>query len=120
MVDKPDWALGQFTPEAIEAKSAYYTYCAMGGAEGERERQEREERSLEREARRLERPRPNHERDTTIWRERKEAGTTYRAIGEKHGVSVERVRQIVARLERDAERRKFFNERRERKEQTDE
>jgi len=56
------------------------------------------------------------ERNLAIWRERKEAGTTLRALGEKHGLTPERIRQIVAKEDRRIKRRTYFNELRKQKE----
>jgi DNA-directed RNA polymerase sigma subunit (sigma70/sigma32) len=40
-------------------------------------------------------------RRKAIWRERKEEGATLQAIGDKYGVTKERVRQIVAKRDRE-------------------
>ena len=58
------------------------------------------------------RPLPSNakpERNTAIWRERKEEGTPLRALGEKHGLTTERIRQIVAKEDRIRKRREYFN-----------
>jgi DNA-directed RNA polymerase sigma subunit (sigma70/sigma32) len=57
-------------------------------------------------------------RNQSIWRERKEEGTTLQALGEKHGLTRERIRQIVAKEDRRIKRRAYFNELRKQKEQT--
>jgi len=116
MADRPDWAFGQFTPEAIEAKREYYLSLRTEGDHI------REEKRLLREEARLNRPRgvnPNAkpERNYAIWAERKEQGTTFRALGEKHSLSPARVRQIVEKEDRKITRRAHFNALRKQKEQ---
>ena len=40
-------------------------------------------------------------RRKAIWRERKEEGATLQAIGDRYGITKERVRQIVAKRDRE-------------------
>lgn len=60
--------------------------------------------------------RVNAERDLAIHRERKEQGTTFAALGQKYGLTPERVRQIVTRHDHMFERRAHFNELRKQRE----
>jgi hypothetical protein len=115
MADRPDWAFGVFTPEAIEAKWDYFLSLRT------EEDHIREEKRLLREEARLNRPIPasphaKPERNLAIWQERKEQGTTFRVLGEKHGLSQERIRQIIAKEDRRIKRRAYFNELRKQKE----
>lgn len=94
-MERPDWAFGQWTPEAVAAKRAYYVWV---GSEIDR-------RVAEKRARKEARPRrlnlnTKRERNLAIWRERKEQGTTLQVLGEKYGIGKERVRQIVAKEDR--------------------
>jgi hypothetical protein len=116
MADKPVWAYGKFTPEAIKAKHEYYLSLRT------EEDRIREEKRLLREEVNLNRPRPasphaKPERNLSIWKERKEQGTTLRALGEKHGLGPERIRQIVAKEDRRLKRRAYFDELRKQREQ---
>jgi hypothetical protein len=108
MVDRPDWAFGQFTAEAIEAKRAYYM-----SLQTEKEKAQ-EAKRLPREEARLYKPRATPhakpERNAAIWRERKEEGTTLAALGQKYGLTPGRVRQIVAKEDWLIKRRAYFNE----------
>lgn len=54
--------------------------------------------------------RVNAERDLAIHRERKEQGTTFEALGQKYGITRERVRQVVGREDRRLQQRARFNE----------
>lgn len=115
MEDRPDWAFGVFTAEAIEAKRKYYMSLRT---EADRIA---EQKCLKREEAMLNRPRPvsphaEPERNQAIWKERKEQGTTFRELGEKHGLSPGRVREIVIGMDRRIERRAFFDELRKQKE----
>jgi DNA-directed RNA polymerase specialized sigma subunit len=115
MEDRPDWAFGVFTAEAIEAKRKYYMSLRT---EADRIA---EQKCLKREEVMLNRPRPvsphaKPERNQAIWKERKEQGTTLSAIAEKYGLTRERVRQIVAKEDRLIARRAFFDELRKQKE----
>ena len=49
------------------------------------------------------------ERNIEIGKERKEDGATFAALGQKHGITRERVRQIVAKEDRKIARRAYFN-----------
>jgi hypothetical protein len=108
MADRPDWAFGQFTPEAIEAKRNYYMSLRT------EEDGVRMEKRLLREEDRLQRRRPNpnakHERNVAIWKERKEEGATFQALADKHGLTRERIRQIIAKEDRMIARRAYLNE----------
>ena len=63
--------------------------------------------------------RVNAERDLNIWGERKEHGTTFEAIGQKHGITRERARQVVAREGRRAAQQARIDEARRQKEGAD-
>lgn len=114
MEDRPDWALGQFSAEAIEAKRVYY--LSLHTEEEEAQKAKR----LEREETRLRNPRPTPnakpERNIAIWKERKEGGTTLRGLADKYGLTPERIRQIVAKEDRRRKRRAYFDELRKQKE----
>ena len=56
--------------------------------------------------------RVNAERDLAIWGERKEHGTTFAALGQKHGITRERARQVVGREGRRAAQQARIDERR--------
>jgi DNA-directed RNA polymerase sigma subunit (sigma70/sigma32) len=60
--------------------------------------------------------RVNAERDLAIWRERREHGTTFGAMGQKYGITRERVRQVVGREDRRAARQARIDEARKQKE----
>jgi DNA-directed RNA polymerase sigma subunit (sigma70/sigma32) len=57
----------------------------------------------------------NTERDLQIWSERK-AGATLQATADGHGVTRERVRQIVAKEDQRIKRQAYFDELRKQKE----
>lgn len=97
MEDRPDWAFGLFTPEAIEAKRAYYTSL----------RTENEQARVY-EPRLASNAKP--ERNAAIWRERKEQGTTLAALGQKYGLTRGRIREIVVAEDRRLTCRVRFNE----------
>lgn len=114
MGGKPEWAFGLFTPEAVKAKHDYYINLRT-----EDDRIRAEKRLLREEAN-LNRPRPTSphakpERNLAIWKERKEQGTTLKALGVKYGLGPERIRQIVAKEDRRRARRAYFNELRKQK-----
>lgn len=114
MADRPDWAFGQFNPEAIEAKHAYYLSLRTEKEEAQQtKRLDREEARL-----RDRRPYPweKAERNLAIWRERKEEGTTFAALGQKYGLTPARIRQIVAKEDRRRKRRAYFDVLRKQKE----
>lgn len=114
MADRPDWAFGLFTPDAIEAKREYYMSFQAGREESWGAKQ------LVREESRIYSPRPSPhakpERNAAVWADRK-AGATLRAVAEKHGISPERVRQIVAKEDRRLKRRAYFDALRKQKEE---
>lgn len=58
----------------------------------------------------------NGERDLSIWEERKTTVITLKALAEKHGVTRERIRQIVSKEDRRRARRAHFNELRKQRE----
>lgn len=115
MEDRPDWAFGLFTPEAVEAKRTYYMSLRTEKEE------EQETKRLVREEARFYKPRATPhakpERNVAIWKARKEEKTTLAALGQQHGLSRERIRQIVAKEDRRRARRAYFDELRKQKEE---
>jgi DNA-directed RNA polymerase sigma subunit (sigma70/sigma32) len=57
----------------------------------------------------VDKPNAKPERNLAIWQERKEVGTTLRALAKKHGLTFERIRQIVAKEDRRIERLAYFD-----------
>lgn len=106
-MDSPDWAFGLFTPEAIEAKRAYYTSLQTKEGEAEKAKLLAKEEARLRSARPT--PHAKPERNLAIWKERKEQGTTLGGLGKKYGLTVERVRQIVAKEDRRLARLEYFD-----------
>lgn len=104
MEDKPDWAFGDFSPEAVSAKSEYYS--SLFGPTKE-ERLSREEARLRAPVRS---PNAKPERNGDIWRERVDGHLTLEALAKKYGITRERVRQIVAKESRRRARLAYFNE----------
>ena len=102
MEDNPDWWSSPISDEAWEQ--------TLVEAEERRDREyskqmtEAEARSARRKAVWEEFGNDSLKRRKAIWRERKEEGATLQAIADRYGVTKERVRQIVAKRDREIKR----------------
>jgi len=95
MVDDPDWWSSPISDEAWSQR--------LAAAEQRRAKQyaDLQGRWTKRNAVWAEFGDDSDKRSEAIWRERKEEGATLQAIGDKYGVTKERVRQIVAKRDRE-------------------